>query len=180
MADKPFLSYSLKRNFTTADWRIINVLVKGAIVSYSQIVGGAGGDTTLYSEQNTKAGYRPKKLDPSRRMPISRKDQTYKDIIRVSSAPDTIGYFRLTRRRSTMDYAATGKPCRFLALSILKLVEEEFPGSVVWRSCKATDEDWRIASQIVESINGAGSMAVPDVTDSNMDITVPDHMDFRA
>ena len=71
MADKPFLSYSLKRNFTTADWRIINVLVKGAIVSYSQIVGGAGGDTTLYSEQNTKAGYRPKKLDPSRRMPVS-------------------------------------------------------------------------------------------------------------
>lgn len=180
MADKPFLSYSLKRNFTTADWRLINVLVKGAIVGYSKIIDEAGGSAVLYSEQNTKAGYRPKKLDPSRRMPISRKDQTYKDIIRVSSAPDTIGYFRLTRRRSTMDYAATGKPCRFLALSILKLVEEEFPGSVVWRSCKATDEDWRIASKIVEAVSGPGSIAVPDVTGSNIDITVPDHMDFRA
>jgi|6_EtaG_2_1085325.scaffolds.fasta_scaffold03439_5 hypothetical protein len=180
MADKPFLSYALKQNFTTADWRLINTLVKGAIVSYTEIIGEAGGSAVLYSEQNTKAGFRPKRLDPSRRMPISRKDQTFKDIIRVSSAPDSIGYFRLTRRRSTMDYAATGKPCRFLALSILKLIEEEFPGSVVWRSCNATSEDWRIASQIVESVNGPGSVAVPDAVDSDLDISPPDYMDFRA
>lgn len=180
MADKPFLSYSIKRNFTASEWRSVNELVRDAIIAYSAVVGDAEGGSALYSEQNTKAGLRPKKLDPSRRMPIARKDQVYQEVIRLSSAPDTIGYFWLPRKMASFDYESAGKPCRFLALSILKLVDNEFPGSVVWRSCKATAEDWGIASRIVDSAYGTGPIAAPDIVELDLNIERPDHMDFRA
>lgn len=180
MADNPFLSYSLKQNFTSANWRLVNDMAKRAIVTYLALFGGAEAGGALYSEQNTKAGLRPKKLDPSRRMPINRKDQVHQEVIRLSSDPGAIGYFCLSRRMASFEFDAVGKPCRFLALSVLKLIEEEFPGSVIWRSCHATDDDWRTASNIVESINGTSSIAIPDVVDSSLTILCPDYMDFRA